>query len=400
MRLFLVFLAVVILSALASSRWLLQVGRAFLLAQLAASGLLFLTFGALAGPEGLGVLSSGDLAAMAPLLALCLGVCGAIVGLNLDLGILRRLPARAYLGSAAQSAAAFLAVAAPMGAVLALAPSARLPGVLGAAAMLGGAASVSSAHYAVLWSRAGRMDRLRGMSMALVAMLDDLAGLLALAVALAIAAASNPLFGLALLAEAAVLGLSCGLLVIYLQRGVQESAEVVAVLLGGAALVSGAAAYLRISALLAGVAFGATLCLSGEALVRPAYRFASRVERPVYLFLLFVIGAHLDGGDALAWILLPAFVACRFVGKILGGRAAARLTKGALSLPPEPGFALLAQGGLSLCIAVEYLLLVRSPNPQLIFDVVVLAALVNEALAARTLGMSLEPRGARAAGAA
>jgi hypothetical protein len=60
-----------------------------------------------------------------------------------------------------------------------------------------------------------------------------------------------------------------------------------------------------------------------------------------------------------------------------------------LRLPPQPGFALLGQGGLSLCLLVEYLILVPGDLSQVIFNVGAAAALVNEALAFRAFPLSL-----------
>ncbi|NPC52092.1 sodium:proton exchanger, partial [Corallococcus exiguus] len=76
MQALLVFLIVAALSLLASSRSLLAPGRFPALAQLAASGLMFLIFGALLGPSLLGVLTVGNLESLRPLVALGLGTGG------------------------------------------------------------------------------------------------------------------------------------------------------------------------------------------------------------------------------------------------------------------------------------------------------------------------------------
>ncbi|MDQ3263963.1 MAG: cation:proton antiporter [Myxococcota bacterium] len=388
MQVLLVFIVVFVLSVLASSRWLLQWGRFFFLAQLSASGLLFLVFGALVGPHALGLLDVSALDSARPLLSLALGVCGLLVGINLEPHILRRLPLRAFVASAVQSGAAFVAVCLPMAVMLWLNTPPDLAGVGGAAVMLGAAASVSSAHFAVLWYRSGRMEHLRGLSVALVAMLDDMFGLAVLALALVFASAISPALGLGLVALAILLGLTCGALIAYLIHGVEDGAELTAILLGGAALVAGAAAFLRVSGLLAGVMCGATLALVGGTHAARAFRALGKVERPTYLLLLFLIGAHLDATDWKAWAVLPVFVALRFLGKVVGGRMASTAARGVLRFPRELGYALVAQGGLSLCMAIEYLLLVPRAESQLVFGVVVIGALVNEVLGARTIGLS------------
>lgn len=386
-----VFLAVAALSVLAANQRLLQAGRFLQLAQLSASGLLFLLLGASLGPHQAAILSSEDLRSSQPLLALGLGLGGLLVGLHLDLGLMRKLPWPVYRAALTQAGAAFLLVALPLAPVLYFSARLSLLGAMGAAALLGAVASVSSGHLAVLWYRSGRMNRLSGLSISLLAMLGDLAGLFVLAIALSFGAAAEPLGGVKLVLLACAVGLSCGALVAFLVRRAADSAELMATLLGGVALVSGAAAFLRVSTLIAGLLCGATLALFGGRSVDRIYRTLSRFERPTYLALVFLIGAHLDLTRLEVWAALPAFVALRFLGKVKGGEQAGRVAQGALHLPPRPGYALLAQGGVGLCMLVEYLLLVPGAGSELVFGVGALAALANEVLASSTYRLALEP---------
>jgi Kef-type K+ transport system membrane component KefB len=394
-RTLLVFVAAAALSVLASNQRLLRLGRAVNLAQLSASGLLFLLLGALIGPWGADLLIRSDLEATRPLLGLGLGLGGVLLGLNFEPAIVRALPGKAWAAAAMQSGAAFVAVAVPIGALLLVAL--RLPPAtaFGAAALLGGAASVSSSHFAVLWSRRGRIDRLRGLSIALVAMLDDLTGILVLAVAL-VAASGDPLRGAGLVALGIALGAACGALSAYLIQDSANDAELTALMIGAVGLVSGAATYLRVSALLAGLACGVTLAMVGGRQVSLVFRALSKTERPVYLTLLFLLGAHVSPVDWRAWLMMPAFVALRFVGKIAGGRLAAGIGAGTLRLSPRLGYALIGQGGVSLCVLIEYHRLVGGGIGQLLLDIGVLAAIANEALGARSFPKSLELGGPRA----
>ncbi len=384
----LVFIAVATLSVLASNQRLLQAGRFFNLAQLAASGLIFLVLGAVLGPGAAGLLGAEELQGARPILALGLGLAGLLVGLNLEPQLLRALSGRIWLASAAQSGAAFLAVALPMAVVLLAGTTVSLPVALGAAAVLGGAASVSSSHFAVLWFRSGRLDRTRGLGISLVATLDDLTGVAVLAVALVLGAGPALSMAVSLVLLAVLIGIFCGALTAFLIHDAR-GAELTAILLGAVGLVSGAAAFLKVSALIAGFACGVTLAFIGGRAVAQASRALARTERPVYLALLFLVGAHLTVGDWFAWLILPVFVALRFLGKLWGGRLATRAADGALPLPPEPGYALIAQGGVSMCVLIEYLVLVGGQTSQLIFNVGVIAAVVNEVIGSRTFHRSL-----------
>ncbi|ATB33968.1 sodium:proton exchanger [Melittangium boletus] len=391
MQALLVLLAIAALSLLASDRRVLDPGRSPAMAQLAASGLLFLALGAVMGPDALGVFSNRDLTALRPLLALGLGVAGVTVGLNLEPRLLRLLPRTVYVAALAHSGTAFLWVALPLAGPLLLTTGLPARAVVGAAALLGAAASLSSGHFAVLGYRSGRMERRQGLSVALLTMLDDLVGLGVLMVALTFGAASHPQEGLGLVALALLLGAVCGGLLAFLMHGLNDLGEVLAVLLGGVALVSGASAYLRVSTLLAGVACGATLMWVGGRAVNQAVRVLGRFERPAYLLLIFLVGAHVHMRDVLAWALLPAYLGLRFLGKVLGGALARRIAGLALGLPPRLGYALIAQGGLALCLVVEYLVLVPGQLSQRVFDVVVAGAVINELLGNRAFQLVITP---------
>ncbi|HYH94481.1 sodium:proton exchanger [Hyalangium sp.] len=391
MQALLVFLAIAALSLLASSRTLLDPSRFPGVAQLAASGLIFLIFGALLGPGLIGVLSAEDLQGLRPVVSLGLGTAGVILGLNLEPRVLRLLPRPVFSAALAHAGVAFLFVAVPMAGALLLTTRLPLGVVVGGAALLGAAASLSSGHFAVLGYRSGRMERARGLAVALLTMLDDWVGLLVLALALVLGSAASVADGGGLVALALLLGMLCGALIAFLTYALKDLSELTAVMLGGVALVGGAASYLRVSALLAGVACGATLALVGGRAVEQVARALGRFERPTYLMLVFLAGCYVQARDVDAWVLLPGYVALRFLGKVWGGSLARRFAATALELPPRLGYALIAQGGLAVCLVVQYLMLVPGPLSQHVFDVVALGAVVNEVLANRAFRHVLEP---------
>jgi hypothetical protein len=386
----LVLLSIAALSLLVSSR-ALDPGRFPALARLAASGFLFLLFGVLLGPSVAGVLSARNLEGVRPVMALGLGTAGVILGLNLEPRLLRLLPRPVYSAAVAHAGTAFLFVALPLVAPMLLTSGLSPKTAVGAAALLGAAASLSSGHFAVLAYRAGRMDRARGLGIALLTMLDDAVGLGVLALALVLGAAATVGEGLGLVCLAVLLGIMCGALLAFLTHSLKDLAELTTVTLGGVALVGGAAAYLRVSALLAGVACGATLALVGGRTVERVARALGRVERPAFLVLVFLVGCGVHARDWAAWALMPAFVGLRFLGKVLGGTLAQRLVGGALELPPRLGYALIAQGGLALCLVAEYGMLVPGGMSQRVLDVVVVGAVVNELLAGQAFRQVLGP---------
>ncbi len=390
MQALLVFLSIAALSLLASSR-ALDPGRFPALARLAASGFLFVLLGILLGPSVSGLLTDRNVEALRPVTALGLGTAGVLLGLNLEPRLVRLLPRPVYLSGMAHSGTAFFFVALPLLVPLIFTSARGLIGAVGAAVMLGAAASLSSGHSAVLAYRAGRLDRARGLGVALLTMLDDALGLGVLTLALILGAASNVGEGLGLVCLALLLGVMCGALLAFLTHSLKDLAELTTVTLGGVALVGGAAAYLRVSPLLAGVACGATLAVVGGRVAERVARALGRVERPVFLVLVFLVGCAVHARDYWAWVLMPAFVGLRFLGKMVGGRLAGRLAQGSLVLPPRLGYALIAQGGLALCLVAEYSMLVPGVLARRVLDVVVMGAVVNELLAGQAFRYVVDP---------
>ena len=385
------FLAVAALSVLASSPAVLRAGRAIRLPELAASGLPFLVLGAAVGPRGTGALKPELLSDLSPLVALGLGLAGMLTGLNWDARLLLRVPARAFLAAWVDATLTLLIIAFPIAPFLRVVGHQTLGASAAGAALLGAAGAVSSAHIAWRASRSGRLDRANGLSLAVMTMLQDGLALAALALGIAIGIGGGVAAGAQAIWQPLAIGGTCGLLLAFFGRSTPVRSELIAVVLGCLGLVSGAAAYLKLSTLLAGVACGALLAWTGGRRASDVFRMLLKVERPAYSLLLFVVGAFVDPRDPLAWMLALAFVGLRMVGKVLGGRLAAKAAGKALQLPSDPGYALLSQGAIGLCIAIELRTMVPGFASQLLIDVTAVGALFNEVLAAMLFRRSVGP---------
>src|SRR5690606_19640140 len=108
------------------------------------------------------------------------------------------------------------------------------------------------------------------------------------------------------------LGGTLGLLCYLVFKRPQEGPEFVVLTLGAIAFSAGLAGYLRLSPVV--VAFLAGICLTAlpEAYrdrIRSALR---RLERPILLLSLIVIGALWQIGDWRGWALVPVFTVARF----------------------------------------------------------------------------------------
>jgi hypothetical protein len=104
------------------------------------------------------------------------------------------------------------------------------------------------------------------------------------------------------------------------------------------------------------------------------------VEKPTYLLLLVFLGVC-TRFDSMSLVLL-ALVYClyRASGKFLGGFLVTRLNLELQKYPGRLGFGLLAQGGLSLAIFLDFQQTFPSPISTFVISFAILAVIYNEFL--------------------
>jgi len=119
-------------------------------------------------------------------------------------------------------------------------------------------------------------------------------------------------------------------------------------------LVSGAAEYLGLSPLVAGLFFGAILTNTADNRDEIT-RVLESVERPLYFLLLVVAGATwVPSREPWAFAVVALFLSARAVGKLGGARLAARANGVLDRLGKDWGLGLLGQGGLALALCINY----------------------------------------------
>jgi Kef-type K+ transport system membrane component KefB len=153
-------------------------------------------------------------------------------------------------------------------------------------------------------------------------------------------------------------------------------------LIGAIILVSGASAYLRLSAMLSTVVFGSIL--ANTSLRRGEIDVSlSRIERPLYFTLLVLAGASWSPRPT-TWVLpAVAFLLLRAASHVGSARLAARANGQITQVGRHWGRALLGQGGFALVLALSYVQLTDFPAPDIVFSAVVVSVLVTDLLSAR-----------------
>jgi Kef-type K+ transport system membrane component KefB len=175
------------------------------------------------------------------------------------------------------------------------------------------------------------------------------------------------------------LGTALGLLFYTMLVATPRGPDFIAVTLGAIAFAAGAAGYLYLSSV--AVAFVAGVILANfPGTYQPRLREAlKRLERPIYLLALFVIGALWDVDDWRGWVLMPVFMAARLVGKWLAATIAARREHLPVTAQESRSLAVSPIGALAIAIVVNAQLLYPGGSISLVVSAVIGGGVLTEA---------------------
>jgi Kef-type K+ transport system membrane component KefB len=379
-------LVLIVAGSYLAAHWAFEwLGHRFMLI----SGAEYLVLGILLGPQVSGVLQASVLDAFAPFMTLALGWIGAVVGSNFYLPLLVRVRGELYRVAFAEAALTLAVTAALLTAGLAWLYQLPLGDTIPPAAALGAIAVASSPAGVAMLTR--RLVR-RGLVVRQIEVatgVDAFTAIVTFGLLLCIAHAAPPASVRAPTpTEWAVISVAIGCVggaLFHLFVGNERNIDRLFISIAGAViLVSGAAAYLRLSPLLPAMLIGAMLANTRKN--REEIRQAlTRVERPLYFVLLIFAGAAWDPGTT-GWWMIPAilFVVVRTFAKLTSARLAAFFNGLLAALGARWGRALLGQGGLAIAIALDYhlfhgdLLL-----PDVVFSAAVTSVLLTDLSSAR-----------------
>lgn len=329
---------------------------------------LYLPLGFVIGPRGLGWLSSDVLAHLDAAITIALATLGVFVGLALA----RTREGHRLVAAAALESTVTIACVAGALAFLLLrweAPLASPIAIVAIALGVCGAASAAGAAESGI-----EEDSIAAQ----VADLDDIVPVI-VAAALLGAAGSGSAHGIAIaVAGPIALGAVVAAIGWLLFERADGAGERGVFVLGILAMLGGAAAYVGISPLLAGITAGVVWRLApghADAIIGDDLR---KFHHPLVLLLLISAGAQALVSPLAFWLLAP-FVVFRMTGKVLGGWAASRLVRGA---PADiMGAYLVPPGVMGIAIALN-LLQSGAGDGTAILAAVAMGAVVFEAVAA------------------
>lgn len=319
---------------------LLRTRSALGLAPSPTPAIIFLPLGALLGPRVLGVLSAETLAALDLAVTVALAALGILVGIAFGREV--RVSPRLFAAASLETAVTVASVA---GAALYFIDRTALPvnaPLLTFVLALGLCASASSATSADPDLEPAAAVGTR------VADLDDVLPI-ALASFVLLPSAGRGEFWLLALAPIAIGGVT-GVIGWLLFDRADSAGERAVFVLGALGLAGGAAAYLRVSPLEAGLVAGLCWTLLPGRADHIAQLDLGRVQHPLVVVLLLVAGALWTPSAIAVWLLAP-YLLFRLAGKVGGAWVSAPLVD---VRPADLAAYLMPPGVLAIAFALNF----------------------------------------------
>jgi Kef-type K+ transport system membrane component KefB len=352
------------------------------------AGFPFVALGVIASTDSIGILSDDVIGRLRPILHFGLGWLGFIIGAQLDIRVLDRVPkGTAYL-IFVEALGPFAITAAGCGALMiAFGMSISDPETWRDMILLGTAAAMTAPRkYRGFANRTWHEGR--GVDV-LLGQLDEMVGVIGLIFITAYFREDTS--GTWQLPETAWvfvslgLGVAIGVLIFVMIRVPQSNAEFLAIVLGGIAFASGLAGYLQLSPIAIAFIAGVIVTNFPNDQRQSVFRILHHLERPVHLLFLMVAGAMWDVTDWRGWVLVPLFVAGRVLGKWTGVMTA----KTAVGAYLPANFAdqrswVTPLSGLSIALVISVQSLYQDSGLAWIVTAVIGGSIVTEILVTRT----------------
>ncbi len=352
------------------------------------AGFPFVALGLVAALPSVGILNAGVLDRLRPVLHFGLGWLGFIIGAQLDIRVLDRVPkGTAYLilvealGPFGITAAACGIVMVSFGMSLADNSTWRDMILLGTAAAMTAPRKFRGFANRT-WHEGRGVDVLLGQ-------LDELVGVIGLLFITAYFRSSTTgtwsLPDTAWVFVSLGLGVAIGVLIFAMIRVPVSNAEFLAVVLGGIAFASGLAGYLELSPIVICFIAGVLVTNFPNEQRDSIFRILNHLERPVHLLFLIIAGALWSVTDWRGWALVPLFVAGRIIGKWTGIVASKTVVGAELPKAFVDQRALVTpMSGLAIALVISVESLYHDEGIPWIVTAVIGGSMLTELLVSRT----------------
>lgn len=348
------------------------------------AGFPFVALGVIASHPDIGILSADMLPKVRPVLQFGLGWIGFIIGAQLDIRVLDRVPRGSAYLIMIEALLPFAVVAAVCGAVMTIGFGLPLTdlAVWRDIVLLGTAAAMTAPRK--FHGFANRTwDEGKGAD-ALLGQLDEIVGVIGLLFMMAYfrdhSGAPLALPGTWWLFISLGIGVVVGVLIFAMIRVPRTSAEFLAVVLGVIAFASGLSGVLRLSPIVVCFVAGVLVTNFPNDQRASMFNILNHLERPLQMLFLMIAGAVWSVTDWRGWALVPLFVAARIGGKWLGVAAGRRVVGHLLpSAYSEKRELVLPMSTLSIALVVS-IERFRDPGLSWVVTAVIAGALLTEVI--------------------
>ncbi len=313
--------ALVVLAYLGGHRRVVRFQERIGIVGVITAGLPFVMLGWIASSSFAGVLTDDVIEKLYPVLHFGLGWLGFIIGAQLDIRVLDRVPAGTAYLVLVEALGPFSVVAAGCGGLMiAFGGSVNDPALWREVVLMGTAAAMTAPRkFRGLANRAWREGR--GVDV-LLGQLDELVSIVGLLIVTSFfRTQTSSVWQLpdpAWIFISLGLGVAVGVLIFAMIRVPVSDPEFLAIVLGGIAFASGLAGYLHLSPIVICFVAGVLVTNFPNEQRDNVFRILSHLERAVHLMFLIVAGAWWKIGDWRGWAFVPIFVGGRAFGKWVG----------------------------------------------------------------------------------
>lgn len=353
------------------------------------TGTEYIFIGILLGQMGLEFLDVDAIAQLSPFLVFGLCWIGFLFGLQFELRNIKKIPRTIVSISVFQGVFTFILVSLSMVAVFYWFLESGLILTVIMALTLGSASSCTAQSSLAVLDRRQKIARPRLFNfLRYVSGVDGLVALMVFTLSLSLfpaagGSALNAYKSLEWLGMAVLVGLVPGAILISISRVKFNQQEFGLFLVGTVLFCGGLADTLNHSPLIAGFICGlvtANFCVHHKR----ALSMVLQAEKSIYIFLLLLLGASWHFRSLLSLMVAVAYFLVRLLGKLAGTRLALKIWNPGFPLPKSVGLGLLAEGGLTVAIVLDFKLLYPLVADPLVILVIV-SIFLNEWLSPRFL---------------
>ena len=325
----------------------------------------YIVIGVLIGQSGLQLLSVPVITALEPLSSVALSLIGFLIGAELKIGVIKKY-GKQFVGILLFEAIVPFFVVAVVVTGVSFALTRDFSTSLSIGLVLG---AISSATAPAATTDVLKENRTRGpltMTVLGIVAMDDAVALILYAVASSLAAillggGAGLSLGaqlLALLYEVGgsiIVGGLTGLALGQIIRNLMsDEGRILSFSLGALFLCTGISTLLALDNILAAMSLGFAMVNFAPAKTRETFSLVEKFTPPIYVMFFVLVGAKLNIWNVNAFVAVLAilYVLCRTLGKSIGARLGAALTKAPETVKNYLPFCLLSQAGVAIGLSI------------------------------------------------